>query len=248
MDGKIEIESRFFTNSEAKMHAPLNFLRCDPEVTEVPGKVRMTRYVLIGGGFAFAAALQPGPLQAFLLSSVARKGWKRTLPASFSPLISDGPIALFVLVVLTRVPAAMTRILQAAGGAFLLYLAWAGYRQWRGQYSTARESSDSAPRTLIQAAAVNILNPNPYLGWSLVLGPTVLEAWREGPVHAGLLVISFYATMVAALAGTILVFGTTRFLNARGRRVLILVSTAVLAGLGVYQISVSLLAAGSPTT
>ncbi len=205
----------------------------------------MTRYIFIGGGFAFAAALQPGPLQAFLLSSVVRRGWKRTLPASFSPLISDGPIALFVLAVLTRVPATMTRVLQAAGGAFLLYLAWAGYRQWKGQKITALRSDDSGPRTLIQAAVVNILNPNPYLGWSLVLGPAALEAWQESPAYAGILIITFYVTMVAALAGTILVFGTTRFLNAQRRRVLILLSAALLAVLGVYQIGSSLLAAGS---
>ena len=56
------------------------------------------------GGFAFAAALQPGPLQAYLLASVAQRGWKRTLPAALSPLLSDGPIILVVLLVLTRLP------------------------------------------------------------------------------------------------------------------------------------------------
>jgi threonine/homoserine/homoserine lactone efflux protein len=76
-------------------------------------------YLLIGGGFAFAAAIQPGPLQAFLLSSVAQKGWKRTLPASLSPLLSDGPIALLVLLVLNRVPETMGRVLQATGGVLL---------------------------------------------------------------------------------------------------------------------------------
>ncbi len=31
----------------------------------------MIENMIIGGGFAFAAAVQPGPLQAFLLSRVA---------------------------------------------------------------------------------------------------------------------------------------------------------------------------------
>ena len=83
----------------------------------------MFEYFLIGGGFAFAAAIQPGPLQAFLLSSVAQRGWKRTLPAAFSPLLSDGPIALIVLLVINRLPDVMRRILQIAGGFLLLYLA-----------------------------------------------------------------------------------------------------------------------------
>jgi threonine/homoserine/homoserine lactone efflux protein len=177
-------------------------------------------YLFIGSGFAFAAAIQPGPLQAFLLSSVAQKGWKRTLPASCSPLLSDGPIALLVLLVLNRVPETMRRVLQAAGGILLIYLAWASYRQWRKQNTLGSETNDSAPRTFVQAATVNLLNPNVYLSWSLVLGPAVL-------------------------AGTILLFGTTRFLGPRGRRALILVSAITLAALGVYQLVASLVRIGA---
>ena len=203
----------------------------------------MFEYILLGSGFAFAAAIQPGPLQAFLLSSVAQKGWKQTLPASFSPLLSDGPIALLVLLVLNGLPVTMSRVLQAAGGVFLFYLAWAGYRQWRKQATTALETNGSAPRTLIQAAMVNILNPNPYLGWSLVLGPAAVAAWHRSPMHAAALIIAFYATMVIALACTILLFGTTRFLGPRGRRALTLVSAIILAALGVYQLAASFLKA-----
>jgi threonine/homoserine/homoserine lactone efflux protein len=139
----------------------------------------MFEYIFIGGGFAFAAAIQPGPLQAFLLSSVARKGWRRTLPASLSPLISDGPVALFTLLVLNRISEAMSRTLQAAGGVFLIYLAWGSYKQWKRQTTIGPETNDSVPHTLVQAATVNILNPNPYLGWSLVLGPAFLTACNK---------------------------------------------------------------------
>jgi len=203
----------------------------------------MLESIFIGGGFAFAAAIQPGPLQAFLLSNVAQKGWKRTLPASFSPLISDGPIALFVLLVLNHIPEMMSRVLQAAGGAFLIYLAWASYRQWRKQTATDPGTDDSVPRTLVRAATVNILNPNPYLGWSLVLGPAILAAWHQNPASAVVLVIAFYTTMVTVLVCTILLFGTTRFLGPGGRRALILVSAATLAALGAYQLVASLLKA-----
>lgn len=203
------------------------------------------RYLLIGCGFAFAAAVQPGPLQTFLLSSVAQKGWRRTLPASFSPLISDGPIALLALFVLTRVPETMSRLLQAAGGMFLVYLAWASYRQWRRKTTTESSAGDSVPRTLLQAALVNILNPNPYLGWTLVLGPAVLAAWHESPTSALLLIVAFYITMVAVLACTILVFGATGFMKPGARRALVLISAVILAVLGVYQLVASVLGGGA---
>jgi len=205
----------------------------------------MLEYFIIGSGFAFAAAIQPGPLQAFLLNSVAQRGWKRTLPASFAPILSDGPIALLVLLVLNRVPETMSKLLQAAGGVLLIYLAWLSYKQWRQQASSTQSEDGSVPQTLLQAAAVNILNPNPYLGWSLILGPAVLRAGHESSVNAIVLVIAFYATMVTVLAGTIILFGTTSFLGQRGRRALILVSSITLAILGLYQLISSLLGAGA---
>jgi threonine/homoserine/homoserine lactone efflux protein len=97
----------------------------------------MLEYIIIGSGLAFSAAIQPGPLQAFLVSSVAKRGWLRTLPASLAPLLSDGPIALLVMLVLNRVPRTAGRFLQAAGGILLLYLAWASYRQWKQQGGSA---------------------------------------------------------------------------------------------------------------
>ena len=200
----------------------------------------MIENVLFGIGFAFAAAVQPGPLQAFLLAKVADGGVKATLPASLSPLLSDGPIAVMVLLVLGTLPQNMNRILQAAGGFLLMYLAWAALRQWRNGAEERRGGTTSAPRTLMQAVAVNVLNPNPYLGWSLVLGPRALRAWHERPGNAVALIGGFYATMVVMLALTILLFGSARFLGARGRRALVLLSGITLATLGILQLVSSL--------
>jgi len=205
----------------------------------------MLEYLLIASGFAFSAAIQPGPLQAYLLSSVAARGWVRTLPACLAPLVSDGPIVVLVLLVLNRIPATASSLLRAAGGVLLLYLAWASYRQWREQADSTQVDDGSAPSTLLQAAAVNILNPNPYLAWSLVLGPALLEAWRAGPGHAVAFIVAFYATMITVLAGTIALMGTTRFLGPRGRRALVLVSAIALAVLGVYQLISGLLGIGA---
>jgi threonine/homoserine/homoserine lactone efflux protein len=196
----------------------------------------MFESILIGSGFAFAAAVQPGPLQAFLLSTVTQKGWKRTLPAACAPLLSDGPIALLVLLILNHITPAMYGVLQLAGGFLLLYFAWAGYRQWRRYSITKMDTHDLLPRTLFQATIVNILNPNPYLGWSLVLGPAIVARWYQQPINAVALIIAFYTTMVSVLASMIFLFGTTRFLSSEGRRLLILVSAGILAVIGIYQI------------
>jgi threonine/homoserine/homoserine lactone efflux protein len=201
----------------------------------------MLQYLMLGWGFGFAASVQPGPLQAFLLSRAASQGWVRTLPASLAPLLTDGPIALLVLLVVGRLSPEAQLYLRAAGGCLLLYLAWGALREWRRSAPTSQLTPGSGARTLMQAAAVNLLNPNPYLGWALVLGPAVTSAWRQSPVHAVALIAAFYGTMVLALAGSILFAGTDRFLGPRGRRILVLLSAVVLAALGVYQLFVSIL-------
>ena len=69
------------------------------------------------------------------------------------------------------------------------------------------------------------------------------SAWRQSPANAAALIVAFYATMVIALAGTILLFGTTQYLGPAGRRKLILVSAVMLAVLGIYQLVASLVRA-----
>lgn len=201
----------------------------------------MLEYILLGGGLAFAATVQPGPLQAFFLSSVAQRGWKRTLPAALAPVLSDGPIAVLILLVINRVPALMSILLRTAGGLLLLYLGWGSYKTWRAGESADSLPEERQPSTLLQAAAINLLNPNPYLGWSLVLGPAVVEAWNEMPLYGIALLIAFYTTLILGNAIIIILLGTSAFLTSRARHTLILVSAITLAALGAYQLTVSLL-------
>ncbi|MCK7498353.1 MAG: hypothetical protein MZW92_52770 [Comamonadaceae bacterium] len=64
----------------------------------------MLSYVTLGAAYAFAAAVQPGPFQAHLVASTLTRGLRRTLPAVLAPLLSDVPIIVLVLLVLTQVP------------------------------------------------------------------------------------------------------------------------------------------------
>ncbi len=197
----------------------------------------MTAYIVFGAAYAFACAVQPGPLQAYLVSQALARGWRRALPAALAPLVSDGPIALLALLVLTRLPDRLLPALRLAGGAFLLYLAWRALGAWRRYRGPRPDAGGGSPaRGVLSAATVNLLNPNPYLGWSLVMGPMLLKGWREGPAHGLALVGSFYATMVASLALIIVVFAAARSLGPRVGRALVLASAAALAAFGIWQV------------
>lgn len=194
----------------------------------------MLQYLLVGAGFALTASLQPGPLQVYFLSKTAEQGWRKTLPAAFAPLISDGPIAFIALLVLGKSSPTLRSLLQAAGGVLLLYLAHSSWQTWKNFQEQQVQLSSSSPRTILQAALVNLLNPNPYLAWSLVMGPAVVNAWTIQPLFAGVLLFSFYFTMISTSLVLIFLMGTTSALGPQTRRSLLLVSALLLAVLGLY--------------
>jgi threonine/homoserine/homoserine lactone efflux protein len=199
----------------------------------------MWPYLLLGVTFSFAAVVQPGPLQSFLVNQSLARGWRRTAPAALAPLISDGPIMALVLLVLTRIPSSFVRILHAAGGLFLLYLAAGAYRTWRRSAVASANPAGHGRQTLARAILVNLLNPNPYLGWSLVMGPTFLRGWREAPTHGLALLAGFYVTMVGGLLGTIVLASAAGRLGTRAHRALLGLSALALLGFALYQLAVA---------
>jgi len=193
--------------------------------------------ILIGAGYALSASLQPGPLQAFFLSRVAEHGWRRTLPAAFAPLVSDGPIALTAILLVHFLPDSFHAYLQLAGGFLLLFFAREAYLSFRSEGIDQPDESlpsSSTPKTVFQAALVNLLNPNPYLGWSLVMGPAVLAAWSESPGLAAALLLAFYTTMISSSMVIIYLMGRASLLGPQARKSMALISTILLVGLGVY--------------
>jgi threonine/homoserine/homoserine lactone efflux protein len=194
----------------------------------------MIAYLLLGAAFGFAAVVQPGPMQAYLISQAAIHGWRRTLPAAFAPLFSDVPVIALTVLVLSRMPAWLAQWLRVAGGAFVLYLALGAFRTWRSGDPAAAAQPPSPSRSLLQATTVNLLNPNPWIAWSLVLGPLLLKGWGEAPSHGVALLVGFYSVMVVGTASTIAVFGMAGKLGSGVRRILVGVSAAALAAFGCY--------------
>ena len=200
----------------------------------VPAQASLIGVLLVGISYAISAGLQPGPLQAFFIAKVAEGGWRRTLPAAFAPLVSDGPIALVSILLLSYLPPNFRSWLQLAGGIVLLVFAWSAFRNIRQDLPPPSADLGSAPKTIGQAALINILNPNPYLGWSLVMGPAVISAWEASPSLALALLLSFYVTMIGISLLLIYLIGQALLIGPGARRTLSLLSGILLVGLGIY--------------
>ena len=195
-------------------------------------------YLLQGIGYGFAAASQPGPFQTYIISQTLTRGWKRTLPAALAPLISDGPIVSFCVLVLSQVPVWMQRVLYIAGGLFILYLAYSTYMAWKS-FNPSLPITETEPETqqsVLKAALMNALSPNPYIFWTLITGPILLKGWRETPVNGIGFLAGFYVTMIGSLAAIILVFGTAARLGPKVNRMLLGISAIALFCFGLYQL------------
>jgi threonine/homoserine/homoserine lactone efflux protein len=179
--------------------------------------------------------VQPGPFQAFLFSQSLTNGWRKTIPLVFAPLISDLPIIILVLLVLTNVPQEVLSTLQCFGGLFLLYLAFNAYKSWR-TFNQIDKQDVSNQRNLFKAVIVNLFNPNPYLGWSLVMGPILIKGWSENASNGIVLLIGFYCSMIIYSIVMVILFAATKNLGSRINRISIGISVIALVIFGFYQL------------
>lgn len=193
-------------------------------------------YILQGIVYGFAAGVQPGTLQTYIISQTLTKGWKHVFPAAFAPLISDGPIIAICLLVLSQVPLWLQRFLYMAGGLFVLYLAYGAYQTWKNFDPTIPSAESGTQKSILNAAFVNILNPAPYIFWTFVTGPLLLAGWRETPAYGLGLLLGFYITFILSLVTIILIFGTVRHLGPKINRILLGVSAGALCCFGLYQL------------
>jgi threonine/homoserine/homoserine lactone efflux protein len=196
----------------------------------------MWLYILQGIGYGFAAAAQPGPFQAYLISQTLTKGWKRTLPAALAPLLSDGPIIALCLLVLSQVPLWLQRFLYIGGGLFILYLAYGAYKTWKNFDPAIPYTETETQQSVLKAAFINTLNPNPYIFWSMVTGPILLASWRQTPFYGVGFMAGFYLAMILSFSTIIIVFSSARQLGPKVNRALLRISAIALLGFGLYQL------------
>jgi threonine/homoserine/homoserine lactone efflux protein len=196
----------------------------------------MLTFLLQGLMLGFAAGAQPGPLQTYLISQALSQGWRRTWIAAFGPLVSDGPIVALVLLALSQVQDWFQRVLQIAGGLFVLYLAWNAYKAWKSFSPDTVAPPQTGPRSLLRAALMNALSPGPYLFWSLVIGPLIVTTWRESSADALAIVLGFYFAMIGLNTAIVLLFGQAARFGNQARKALLGLSVLALAGFGIYQL------------
>ena len=188
-------------------------------------------------GFGFSAGINPGPLQTFLISTTLSRGWRSGMVVTFAPIISDAPIVVLMTVLLHNMPDSAARVIQIIGGLFVLWLAWNSWKALRAGQLIGSQVTAEAPvgggRTLAQAVAMNMLNPNPYIYWGTVTGPILIAGLEQSVWHGVTFLLGFYGVFWCINVVIVLAFDRLRRLDEKVTRRALLLSILVLALLGV---------------
>lgn len=165
---------------------------------------------LLGAGAAFglAAGLSPGPLLALVVTQTVRHGPREGLKIAVAPLITDTPIVLGSVLVLSRLASsdAVLGAIAIGGALFVGYLALESLRTTR--LETAGGGGE--PRSWRQGALVNALNPHPYLFWITVGAPILVGAAVSGPAGPVAFLVGFYACLIGSKVAVAVAAGASR--------------------------------------
>jgi len=173
-----------------------------------------TDSLLFGMIIGLAAGLSPGPLITLVVSETLKKGKKEGIEVAISPLISESPIILFVLVMLSSVAdnSILMGLISLLGACFLIYLGLSNLRV------NVKESEDHLGKdnALLKGITTNLLNPNTYMFWLTIGGPRILESAQVHFSATILFILGFYMMLVGSkMAVAIVVDKSKTFVKSK---------------------------------
>ncbi len=211
--------------------------------------------MLLGISYGFASGISPGPLLGLVITQTLQRGWRAGSLVAIAPLLSDLPIILLTILVLSHLPAAVLGWLGIVGGLFVLYLGgetifsvWkTSRRSQQDEQSNERQGSngkdtiaakESPLRALGRAITTNALNPHPYIFWTTVGSQLLIRTARtSGVASVSIFLLGFYLLLVGSKLGIVLIVSRSRqWLKGRVYQGILVGSGLLLIGLGLLLI------------
>ena len=150
-----------------------------------------------GALLGLAEGIKPGPLNTLVISETLRHDWKAGTKVALAPLITDAPIITISALIWWSATglSGIETVLYLAGGAFLAYLGVDGLRS----PAPSLERDEAKPvkvESLKRGVITNLLNPNPWMFWTLIGAPFLVAAWKESPLMPLGFIIGFIGVLI----------------------------------------------------
>jgi len=192
----------------------------------------MNEFFFSALSFGLASGIKPGPLGIVVIQQTLSRGLPAGVRASLAPLITDGPIIIAALWLLSKFKSIdlLAAAMSLVGGIYLLWLAAKMFRVRDISLSGKLRSQGS----LATAVKVNLLNPGPYLFWFTVGGSYII---RGTAVESAVFVVTAIGALIASkVAVAVLASRFLPALESRGYLLAMKLLAATMVSFGLLSI------------
>jgi len=158
--------------------------------------VDFIEFLALGAFLGLTAGISPGPLLAITISETLQHGKWEGIKVAVSPLITDMPIVLSALFVLSQLASSsfIIGIIAFFGASYLIYSGIESLKIKSGSFEINSEKKDALKRGVI----VNFGNPHPYIFWLTIGGPMIFKSLNTHIWATILFIFGFYSLLVGS--------------------------------------------------
>mgnify|MGYP000930743179 FL=1 len=172
----------------------------------------LIEFLVLGSFLGLAAGTSPGPLLAVTISETMQHGKWEGIKVAISPLITDLPIILSVLYILSHLTSynSIIGIIAFFGASYLIYSGMESLKIKKDSLELNVEKKDALKKGII----VNFGNPHPYIFWISIGGPIILKSLSTHVSATILFIFGFYSFLVGSkVIITLIVEKSKSFIN-----------------------------------
>ena len=172
------------------------------------------KFLAMGSFLGLAAGMSPGPLLAVTISETLQHGKWEGIKVAISPLITDLPIILAVLFVLSHLTNSdfFIGIVAFFGASYLIYSGIESLKIKTDSVELNVEKKDALKKGVI----VNFGNPHPYVFWLSIGGPIIYKSFSTHVWATILFIAGFYIFLVGSKVVVALIVEKSKyFINSK---------------------------------
>ncbi|MDQ1276539.1 MAG: hypothetical protein QG610_2117 [Euryarchaeota archaeon] len=170
----------------------------------------LIEHLAMGAFLGLAAGTSPGPLLAVTISETLQHGKWEGIKVAVSPLITDLPIILAVLFVLSHLTSSdlFIGIIAFFGASYLIYSGIESFKIKNDSLELNIEKTDALKKGVI----VNFGNPHPYVFWLSIGGPIIFKSLSIHIWATILFIAGFYLLLVGSMVIVALIVEKSKYI------------------------------------